>query len=83
MAHDEVGFLYVGGGQFKADQQSKPLVSDAALRQQVTSGSGALTYTCTPLGSGQRIGIDRDLDGFLDGDERVACSNPADPLSTP
>jgi hypothetical protein len=28
-----------------------------------------LTYTCTPPGSGQRIGIDRDLDGVLDGDE--------------
>jgi hypothetical protein len=30
-----------------------------------------------------RIGLDRDLDGALDGDERVAGSNPADPNSTP
>jgi DNA-binding beta-propeller fold protein YncE len=83
VAQEEVGFLYVGGGQFKVDRQSKPLISDAALRQQITSNGGALTYTCTPPGSGQRIGIDRDLDGFLDGDERAAGRNPADPLSTP
>jgi DNA-binding beta-propeller fold protein YncE len=83
IAQDEVGFLYMGGGRFKADRQSKPLVSDSALRLQVAAGNGALTYTCTPPGSGPRIGIDRDLDGVLDGDERVASSDPADPHSTP
>jgi hypothetical protein len=36
-----------------------------------------------PPGSGRRIGIDRDLDGALDGDERAAGSDPADPTSTP
>ena len=28
-----------------------------------------LTFTAVPPGSGRRIGIDRDLDGVLDGDE--------------
>ena len=28
-----------------------------------------LTFTCVPWGSGERIGIDRDLDGVLNGDE--------------
>ncbi|MFY0567742.1 YncE family protein [Archangium lansingense] len=78
----EVGFVYQGGS-FKADRLSKPLLTDAALRTNLMTGGGALTFTCTPPGSGQRIGIDRDLDGFLDGDERAAGSNPADPLSTP
>jgi DNA-binding beta-propeller fold protein YncE len=78
----EVGFFYQGG-HFKPDRQSRPQLTDAALRLQVPASGGALTYTCTPPGSGQRIGIDRDLDGFLDGDERAAGSNPADPLSTP
>jgi hypothetical protein len=77
------GFLYVGGGQFKRDRQSLANVSDSALRTHIIANLGVLTYTCTPPGSGQRIGIDRDLDGFLDGDERLAGSNPADPLSTP
>ncbi len=78
-----MGFVYVGSGQFKSDRQSKPLFSDSALRQHLSTSGGALTYTCAPPGSGQRIGIDRDLDGFLDGDERDAGSNPADPHSTP
>jgi DNA-binding beta-propeller fold protein YncE len=82
IALTEVGFVYQGG-QFKADRQSQPLVTDEALRQRIATNGGALTYTCTPPGSGQRIGIDRDLDGFLDGDERAAGSNPAAPHSTP
>ena len=43
----------------------------------------AVTYTCVPPGSGERIGVDRDGDGFWDGDERDAHSDPADPASTP
>ena len=31
---------------------------------------GAVTFTAVPPGNGRRIGIDRDLDGVLDGDER-------------
>jgi hypothetical protein len=36
----------------------------------VLAGDAELTFTAVPSGSGQRIGIDRDLDGVLDGDER-------------
>ncbi|WNG34124.1 hypothetical protein F0U61_11165 [Archangium violaceum] len=79
----DVGFLYVGSGQFKADRLSYPLTSDSTLRQRVATTGGAVTFTCAPPGSGQRMGIDRDLDGHLDGDERAAGCNPADPLSTP
>lgn len=35
-----------------------------------------------PNGTGLRA-IDRDGDGFRDGDERAQCSNPADPASIP
>jgi hypothetical protein len=42
-----------------------------------------LTYTCAPPGSGERIGIDRDLDGHVDGDERATGSDPADPNDVP
>ncbi|WP_043433699.1 YncE family protein [Cystobacter fuscus] len=82
-AQNEVGFAYVGNGLFKSDRKSDPLLADAALRLMVTTGLGALTYTCTPPGSGQRIGIDRDLDGHLDGDERLNGTDPANPLSHP
>ncbi len=42
-----------------------------------------VTYTCVPPGSGVRIAIDRDRDGFLDGDERDLCSDPANAASNP
>ena len=35
----------------------------------LASNGTELTFTCTPPGSGTRMGIDRDLDGVLDGDE--------------
>ncbi|HZI13959.1 MAG TPA: hypothetical protein VE153_26560 [Myxococcus sp.] len=79
----ELGFLYAGGGQFARDRQALPQVSDSALRSAIVSNNGVLTYTCTPPGSGQRVGLDRDLDGFLDGDERAAGTNPADASSHP
>jgi hypothetical protein len=36
-----------------------------------------------PPGEGHRRAIDRDRDGFADGVEAAACSDPADPNSTP
>jgi DNA-binding beta-propeller fold protein YncE len=83
IAQREVGFLYIGGGRFMEDRRSMPELPGARLRERVTAGGGALTYTCVPPGSGERIGLDRDLDGALDGDERAAGSDPADPSSMP
>nr|WP_238536578.1 beta-propeller fold lactonase family protein [Stigmatella aurantiaca] len=83
VAQLEVGFVYQGAGQFKGDRAVLPSISGEALQLLVSAGGGVLTYTCTPPGSGQRIGIDRDLDGFLDGDERKFGTNPADPDSHP
>ncbi|MRG90889.1 hypothetical protein [Polyangium spumosum] len=80
---EEIGFVYVGSGQFKVDIGASPPISRALMEAVMTAGNLALTYTCAPPGSGVRMGIDRDLDGYLDGDERIACSDPADPTSTP
>ncbi|MBM7118076.1 YncE family protein [Archangium primigenium] len=82
LAQTEVGLVYLRGGQFQWDRSSQATISDAALRQSCT-GDSALTFTCVPPGSGWRIGVDRDLDGHLDGDERAAGSDPANPLSIP
>ncbi|XXX82762.1 hypothetical protein WMF30_30590 [Sorangium sp. So ce134] len=76
------GFLYVGAGQFMRDRALAPSISDTALRT-LALGAQGLTYTCVPPGSGERIGVDRDSDGYLDGDEEHAGSDPADPSSTP
>ncbi len=63
----EHGFVYAGG-RFVADRKGAPPLSDAAVRGLAT-GKWTVTFTCVPPGSGVRIGIDRDLDGILDGDE--------------
>jgi YVTN family beta-propeller protein len=62
------GYLY-RNGRFRRDRAHKPPLSDQALRRLALAPGQELTYTCTPPGSGLRMGIDRDLDGILDGDE--------------
>jgi DNA-binding beta-propeller fold protein YncE len=80
----EIGFLYLGAGTFAGNREALPPIPDALLRLvPVLTGGRELTYTCVPPGSGARVGIDRDGDGYLDGDERDAGSDPADPESTP
>jgi DNA-binding beta-propeller fold protein YncE len=63
------GWLYIGGGKFRPDRRREHSVTLAALRAMVLERAGEITFTCVPPGSGTRIGIDRDEDGVLDGDE--------------
>ena len=79
----EVGFVYTGSGVFRSDRRIQLPISDTALRRVATELGHPVTYTCVPPGNGERIGVDRDGDGFWDGDERDAHSDPADPGSTP
>ena len=79
----EAGFVYVGSGLFKSDRRALPPINEAALQFLATHLGRPVTYTCVPRGSGERIGVDRDGDGFWDGDERDAHTDPADPTSTP
>jgi YVTN family beta-propeller protein len=78
-----LGFLYQGAGHFVGDRQALPPFDASALRLLSTLLAIPVTYTCTPPGSGERIGVDRDGDGSWDGDERDAGSDPVDPGSTP
>ena len=82
---EERGWVWqLGPNGFRSDRAADALLSDAALRALPgTVGNGPLTFTCAPPGSGERAGIDRDEDGFLDRDEIDAGSDPADPLSIP
>jgi hypothetical protein len=62
------GFFYIGNGMFQSDRAGEPPVSAQKLIQ--SAGKGAeLTFTGTPVGVGRRFGIDRDMNGKLDGDE--------------
>jgi hypothetical protein len=68
---------------FRSDRAAEAPLSDAQLRLIAAVPGQALTYTCVPPGSGERIGVDRDEDGFFDRDEIDGGSDPADPSSTP
>jgi hypothetical protein len=72
----------LANGSYVADRASTPKTS-AQLRSKVTGNGDALTFTCVPPGSGYRIGIDRDSDGFADRDELEAGSLPDDASSVP
>ena len=62
------------GGLWTTDVASEPQASTAALRQ---GAAGPLTFLCATIGSGVRLGADRDLDGHLNGED---CS-PGDALA--
>jgi DNA-binding beta-propeller fold protein YncE len=66
------GYFYVGSGLFLTDRPSKGQFLSAAALQALGTGqpNNAVTYTCVPPGSGLRIGVDRDLDGVYDGDDK-------------
>jgi len=83
VAGEQRGVVRLASGQMRSDRASEPLVSEATLRTLAATPGQELTYTCVPPGNGQRIGVDRDEDGFFDQDELDAGSDPADPLSTP
>jgi DNA-binding beta-propeller fold protein YncE len=78
----DAGFVY-SSGAFLPDRSTRRPLTDAALRALVGEETGALTFTCVPVGSGFRIGIDRDADGIADGDELAFGTDPADPASHP
>jgi DNA-binding beta-propeller fold protein YncE len=52
------------GGMFRSDVNT--LVTDAVLRNVINT-DGPLTYTCAPWGSGERMGVNRDMDSVRDG----------------
>jgi YVTN family beta-propeller protein len=76
------GWEYVGSDSWAADRASEPTLTTAALVALAGLGT-ELTITGVPQGSGHRMGVDRDRDLALDGDEVVAGSDPSSPLSTP
>jgi hypothetical protein len=68
---------------FDSDRLAEAPLGGPQLRAAGLVAGQELTFTCVPPGSGQRIGLDRDDDGFRDRDEIDGGSDPADPLSTP
>jgi hypothetical protein len=76
------GWEYLGGGMWKPDVAADGDITSSDLRALGGLGS-EVTVTGVPKGSGHRMGIDRDRDGYLDGDEVAAGSDPGNGLSNP
>jgi YVTN family beta-propeller protein len=83
VAGNNRGWVRLDSGLFQGDRVSEPPIELKKLINLSKLASSAVTFTCTPPGSGVRMGIDRDEDGFLDRDELDAGSNPADASSVP
>ncbi|MEO0971585.1 MAG: hypothetical protein AAFX85_00715, partial [Pseudomonadota bacterium] len=56
-------------GRFRTDREGDGELTIQALLQISQRPGQPLTFTCVPPGSGLRMGIDRNEDGVLDGDE--------------
>jgi DNA-binding beta-propeller fold protein YncE len=73
------GWLYAGSNQFQPDRQGDPVIDKDSLRGQAATAGLERTFTCAPIGAGARLGVDRDEDGYWDGDERDLGTDPGDP----
>ena len=62
------GYLYTGNDQFQVNKNNQ-MISDKDLRASTSDEENTVTFTCVPVGSGQRIALDRNENGILDGDE--------------
>jgi len=70
LAGEKRGWLYQPAtANFRADRAADAARTLAELREQAAATEQEVTFTCVPYGSGERIALDRDLDGTLDGDE--------------
>ena len=83
IAGEARGAVYLGGNSFQFDRHSDTPQSTTAVRNLAATAGQELTFTCVPPGSGERIGVDRDLDGVFDRRELDCGTDPADPQSFP
>ena len=76
------GWSYTGAGNWISDRKVDGTQHlDDLLR--IAAAGHEITFTAVVTGWQDRLGVDRDGDGFRDRDELDAGSNPADPASVP
>lgn len=64
--NNERGFLYLPeSNSFATDNPKTPTISEADLL--ALASENELTFTAVPVASGERLALDRDSDGKLDG----------------
>ncbi|MES2923363.1 MAG: beta-propeller fold lactonase family protein [Verrucomicrobiota bacterium] len=63
-------YHYPGSQKYGADESGQPLLTLSGLLS-LLGPDDAVTFICMPYGSGYRLGVDRDYDGTINGDEPV------------
>jgi len=71
------------GGKWTPDVSWLAPVTDAQLEAFATAAGTTLTFMAVPPGEGWRVGVDRDGDGYVDGDELAHGTNPENAASHP
>jgi hypothetical protein len=80
---EDRGYSYNGSDTFVTDRVEDGTISMTDLKARANTVGQEVTFTCVPVGSGVRIGIDRDGDTYADQDEIDLGSDPEDPNSIP
>jgi len=83
IAGETRGAVYVGSGLFQPDRNTDGTIGRTALLNLTGTAGQEITLTAVPVGSGTRIGVDRDRDGSFDRTELDCGSDPADPFDVP
>ena len=63
------GALMLSSGAFRTDRSDDATFDLSQLLSLADSPGQELTFTCAAPGTGERLAIDRNMDGILDGDE--------------
>jgi DNA-binding beta-propeller fold protein YncE len=69
VATEPRGAVYVGGGQFQTDKSGEPNLTASEIRTLASTLGQEQVFTAVPVGTGTRIGINRDNDTLLDGND--------------
>ncbi len=70
-----------GADTYIPDAIGEPAITAADMRTIAQVPGQATTFTCVPPGSGTRVALDRDGDGWLNYDESLSSTDPANPGS--
>jgi len=73
IAGESRGAVRLASGQFQPDRADDTLLTLNQVRNLVGADTPA-TFTCVPPGSGVRMGINRDRDTVLDGDDNCPAT---------
>ena len=65
----QMGWVMNSSQSFVPDSSASPAVSLTTLLGQASAAAAPITFTCVPPGNGTRVGVDRDVDNILDGND--------------